>query len=65
MRQLCKEKYDGEIQGITDGVEHNLGAIFPGHSLELVLDKRIKEINTKLGGRLCNDKEVVFVEISC
>ena len=31
-------------------------------SLELVLDKKVREINVKLGGRICSEKEIVFVE---
>ena len=31
-------------------------------SLELVLDKKVRDINQKLGGILCSEKEIVFVE---
>ena len=42
--------------------EFNTGVIFPGYSLELVSDKLVKQINSKHGGRLCTEKEIVVVE---
>jgi len=63
IKQLQKEKYTDETQPATDGIEINSGAAFPGFSLELVLDKKVEDINQKLGGRLCTEKEVVFIEV--
>jgi hypothetical protein len=63
VKQLQKEKYSEEHLPLKDNIEMNLGVAFPGFSLELVLDKQVKDINQRLGGRLCTDKEIVFVEV--
>lgn len=56
-RQLGQQKYSAEVlpdlQTETGPIQQNSGLVFPGHSLEVVLGKKIKEINTKNNGRLC------------
>ena len=63
VRQLSKEKYSDAPLPPNGDIEENLGVTFPGHCLELVLDKQVKDINKTLGGRLCTDKEIVFIEV--
>lgn len=37
--------------------------MFPGLNMDIASDKEISSLNQKNGGRLCTDKEVIFVEI--
>jgi hypothetical protein len=36
--------------------------IFPGINLDVITEKRVFESKIKLGGRVCSDKEIVFLE---
>ena len=36
--------------------------MFPGLNMDIASDKEISSLNQKNGGRLCTDKEVIFVE---
>ena len=37
--------------------------MFPGLNMDIASDKEISSLNQKSGGRLCTDKEVIFVEL--
>jgi len=36
--------------------------MFPGLNMDIASEKEISSLNQKSGGRLCTDKEVIFVE---
>lgn len=56
---FSKERVEEEKSGQK---EVNSGAVFPGPTLEIILQKKLQDINQKHGGRLCTDKEILFVE---
>lgn len=44
-------------------IEINCDEIFPGLNIDLLKDRKIKDMNKAAGGRLCGDKEVLVIEI--
>lgn len=54
---LQKEVY------LPEQVGHNGPVMFPGANMDVAADKLISELNQNLGGRLCSDKQVIFVEL--
>ena len=44
-------------------IEINYDEIFPGLNIDILKDRKIKDLNKTAGGRLCGDKEVLVIEI--
>ena len=46
-------------------MEYGQEVIFPGINIDVIAEKRVFESKVKLGGRICSDKEIIFLEQKC
>lgn len=64
MTAYCLHKLDYQqwVDQVEDEIEINKSVMFPGKSMEVVQNSYVKELKTALGGRVCSEKEIIFVE---